>query len=147
MRIRQRLVVLLVFAPSGLLGACGSTEVPAKASHSVDTSAESPTQLAKLPHSFPVAVVPLPKGAPLVDVVNDSTTHHAQFQLTYAPRPALRASFMGNYVRTLRGLGFVLKQHSYADTPAALYSLEDAHWEVLVEGSSSTVGVSVVAFK
>jgi hypothetical protein len=54
---------------------------------------------------------------------------------------------MGNYVRTLRGLGFVLKQHSYADTPAALYSLEDAHWEVLVEGSSSTVGVSVVAFK
>jgi hypothetical protein len=113
----------------------------------VNTSTESATLLAKLPKTFPKAVVPLPNGAPLVNLVNDSTKSRKQFQLTYASSPSSRSAFMEDYIHTLKSLGFALKQHSYSGTPNALYSLEDTNWEVLVEGSSSTVGISVVAGK
>jgi hypothetical protein len=147
MRVRLHRLVPSLAVSSVMLVACGNTKVQSKASRPVDTSSEPTSILARLPKSFPVRVVPLPEGAPLINVANDSTKHRAQFQLTYAPSPSSQATFMNLYVKTLKGLGFVLKQHSYANTPSALYSLDDSHWEVLIEGSSSTVGVSVVALK
>lgn len=147
MRTREQRWVVGVLATSVLLAACGNTKVQSKSSRPVNTAAESPAQLAKLPKTFPVAVVPLPKGSPLINIANDSTKRRRQFQMTYAPAPSSQATFMEQYVHTLRALGYVLKQHSYAGTPNALYSLEDTKWEVLVEGSSSTVGISVVALK
>jgi hypothetical protein len=147
MRVRLHRLVSGLAVASVLLAACGSTKVQSQASHPVDTSSEPTSILARLPKSFPVRVVPLPKGASLINVANDSTKHRAQFQLTYAPSPSSQAAFMNRYVKALKGLGFVQKQDSYANTPSALYSLDDTHWEVLVEGSSSTVGVSVVALK
>ncbi|MGC9155535.1 MAG: hypothetical protein ACP5HZ_07790 [Ferrimicrobium sp.] len=145
MRTQVQRWVVGVLVTSVLLAACGNTKVQSKPSRPVDTAAESPTQLAKLPKTFPVAVVPLPKGSPLIDIVNDSTKRRKQFQMTYAPASSSQAAFMERYVHTLRDLGYALKQHSYPGTPNALYSLEDSKWEVLVEGSSSTVGISVVA--
>jgi len=147
MRVRLHRLVPSLAVSSVMLVACGNTKVQSKVSRPVDTSSEPTSILARLPKSFPVRVVPLPKGASLINVANDSTKHRAQFQLTYAPSPSSQATFMNLYVKTLKGLGFVLKQHSYANTPSALYSLDDSHWEVLIEGSSSTVGVSVVALK
>ncbi|WP_298208716.1 hypothetical protein [Ferrimicrobium sp.] len=147
MQTRERRWVAGVLAAGGLLAACGNTKVQSKPSRPVDTAAESPAQLAKLPKAFPVAAVPLPVGSPMINIANDSTKRRRQFQLTYAPAPSTQATFMERYVHTLRSLGYALKQHSYADTPNALYSLEDTKWEVLVEGSSSTVGISVVALR
>lgn len=144
----RRLCHLVVVATlASFLAACGNTKIVSRPSRRVDTSAESPTLLARLPKTFPKSVVPLPGGAPLVNIANDSTKSRRQFQLTYASRPSLRSAFMEHYIHTLRGLGFVLKEHSYTGTPNALYSLENASWEVLVEGSSSTVGISVVERK
>jgi hypothetical protein len=147
MRTRRLHRVVVVAVVAAVLAACGNTKVQSKPSRRVNTATESATLLAKLPKTFPKSVVPLPNGAPLVNIANDSTKSRKQFQLTYASSPASRLAFMAHYIRTLKSLGFVLKQHSYAGTPNALYSLEDASWEVLVEGSSSTVGVSVVARK
>jgi hypothetical protein len=145
MRTRRLHRVLVLSAVSAILAACGNTKVQSRQSRRVNTSTESATLLAKLPKTFPKSVVPLPHGAPLVNLVNDSTKSRKQFQLTYASSPSSRLAFMAHYIHTLKSLGFALKQHSYAGTPNALYSLEDASWEVLVEGSSSTVGISVVA--
>ncbi len=147
MRTRRLHRVVVVVAVAAVLAACGNTKVQSKPSRKVNTASESATLLAKLPKTFPKSVVPLPDGAPLVNVANDSTKSRKQFQLTYASAPASRSAFMEGYIHTLKSLGFALKQHSYVGTPNALYSLEDATWEVLVEGSSSTVGISVVARK
>lgn len=147
MRTRRLRRVVVMAAVTAALAACGNTKVQSKPSHRVNTSTESTTLLAKLPKTFPRSVVPLPNGAPLVDFVDDSTKSRKQFQLTYASSPSSRLAFIARYIHTLQSLGFALKQHSYAGTPNALYSLEDATWEVLVEGSSSTVGISVVARK
>jgi len=95
---------------------------------------------------FPSASVPLPKGEPLLAASNASTPNRRQFLLTYAAPETARAEglFMRRYVNALVAMGFTLEQHVGQGTASALYSLVDRTWEILVEGSSSTVQVSVV---
>lgn len=94
---------------------------------------------------FPASAVPLPVGEPVLAAQNASTPHRQQFLLTYAaPTAQKEARFMSRYVGGLERIGFQLQQHEGAGTPGALYSLVDHAWEILVEGSSSTVQVSVV---
>lgn len=94
---------------------------------------------------FPSSSVPLPAGQPVLSAQNASTPHRRQFLLSYAaPAPRQEARLMSRYVTGLERIGFQLQQRSGAGTPGALYSLVDRSWEILVEGSSSTVQISVV---